>query len=423
MGLKFKVGMIVAVTCLLALSSTFRYTIPAVNGIGLANVVVTSVYWGSDPMNPSTAHPGDVNVQISVVLTNVGDDVARGVNATLNIGPPLIYNYYVGSTQISASAISKEVGDMQSGQSFTVPFTVSVDPAAKEGIYRYDLQLSYKSARELQQINNDVMIDVPLWKGELHVQNIVTVPTKIYPDTKQVTVKTFIVNSGKGEAKDVQLKLNLIPPFTASSSGSDSIFVGSIPAGQVAETDFVVDIAKDAQFGQYDVILGEQMSNGLIPIGQLPLYVAEKVKFDIVNVSPTTVKAGDSGDVIRVDIRNGGSVKADSVRVELRVGNFFTGTLTDFLGTMQANETKTAFFTVDIDSKAQPGQYNMDLRFDWTQDTNSLDDTLTITLTVASPGIPGSLILVVVIVIIGAGAFLFIRRRRMRAAAAEPTKK
>ena len=51
-----------------------------------------------------------------------------------------------------------------------------------------------------------------------------------------------------------------------------------------------------------------------------------------------------------------------------------TGTLTDFLGTMLANETKTAFFTIDIDSNAQPGQYTYNLRFDWTQDTNALYD-------------------------------------------------
>jgi len=408
--------MIVAVTCLLVFSSSARFTPVPVSAIGLANVVVTSIYWGSNPMDPSTAHAGDVNAQLSVVLTNVGDDVARAVNATLNLGPPLIYNYTVGSVQYSASQISKVAGDLQPSQSFTVPFTVSVDSAAKEGIYRYDLLLSYKSARELQQINTDVMIDVPLWNGELHVQNIVTVPTKIYPDSKEVVVKTFIVNSGNGEAKDLQLKLDLTQPLTASSSGSDSFYVGSIPAGQTSEADFVIDVAKDAQFGQYDVILGEQTGNVLIPIGQLPLYIAEKVKFDVVSVTPTTVHAGDSGDVISLDIRNGGSVKADSVRVELRVGNFFTGTLTDFLGTMQANETKTAFFTVDIDSKAQPGNYNLDLRFDWTQDTNALDDTQSITLTVASPGVPTALVAVALVVIIGAGGYFFLRKRRAKAA-------
>ncbi|MGA8903374.1 MAG: hypothetical protein WB661_00010 [Candidatus Bathyarchaeia archaeon] len=414
--MKVRIATIVAVACLLAVSASARYVIPTVNAIGLANVVVTSVYWGTNPMDPTTAHPGDVNAQLSIIITNVGDDVARGVNATLLIGPPLTYTYYAGDTQYNLSSTSKVAGDMAAGASFTLAYTVSVDPNAKQGIYRYDLQVSYKSARELQQINNDLMVDVPLWNGELHIQNVVTVPTKVYPDSKQVAVKVFIVNSGRGEAKDLQLRLALAPPFTASSSGSDSIYVGNILSGQTAEADFVVDVAADAQFGQYEVVLGEQTGNNLIPIGQVPLYLAEKVNFDIVSVTPTGVHAGDSGDVIKVEIKNAGSVKADSVRVEMRVGNFFTGTLTDFLGTMLAGETKVAFFTVDIDSKAQPGQYALDLRFDWTQDNNSLDNTQSITLTVTSPGVPTSLIIVAVIVIAGAGGYFFLRKRRMKAA-------
>ena len=413
--MKLRSSVLIAIVCLLALNVTAHYAFPSVNGVGVANVVVTSVFWGSDPMSPSTAHPGDTNVQISVVLSNVGDDVARGVNATLLIAPPIIYTYYLGSTQISATAISKIAGDMQAGQSFTVAFVVSVDPSAKDGIYRYNLQLSYKSARELQQINTDTMIDVPIWKGELHVQNIVTLPTKIYPDSKQVVVKVFIVNSGQGVAKDLQLKLDLMTPFSASSSGSDSIYVGNIAPAQSSEADFIVDVAADAKFGQYNVALSEQTASGEIPIGQVPLYVAEKVQFDIVSVTPTEVHAGDSGDVISVQIMNAGSVKADSVRVELRVGNFFTGTLTDFLGTILAGETKTVFFTVDIDSKALPGQYVLDLRFDWTQDNNSLDNTQSINLTVSSPGFPTALIVVALVIIGGGGGFFYLRRRRARA--------
>ncbi len=415
-ALKVRNAAIVAVAILLAISVSARYVVPPVNAIGLANVVVTSVYWGTNPMDPTTAHPGDVNTQLSIIITNVGDDVARGVNATLLIGPPLTYTYYVGDAQYNPSSTSKAAGDMAAGASFTVAYTVSVDPNAKQGIYRYDLQVSYKSARELQQINQGLAVDVPLWNGELHIQNVVTVPTKVYPDSKQVALKVFIVNSGRGEAKDLQLRLGLSPPFTASSSGSDSIYVGNIPSGQTAEADFVVDVATNAQFGQYEVVLGKQVGNDLIPIGQVPVYLAEKVNFDIVSVTPAAVHAGDSGDVIRVEIKNAGSVKADSVRVEMRVGNFFTGTLTDFLGTMLAGETKVAFFTVDIDSKAQPGQYALDLRFDWTQDNNSLDNTQSITLTVTSPGVPTALIIVAVIVIAGAGGYFFLRKRRMKAA-------
>lgn len=414
--LRIRTLAIVALTFVLVLSGTGRYLTPPANAIGLANVVATTVYWGSNPMDPSTAHPGDVNVQLSIILTNVGDDVARGVNGTLYLATPIEYTYYSQGNQYTATSVSEIAGDMGAGQSFTLTFTVSIDPNAKEGIYRYNLELAYKSARELQNIHNIVAIDIPVWRGELHVQGVITLPTKIYPDSKQVLLRVSIVNSGRGTAKDIQLVLDLAQPFTASSSGSDRIFVGNIASGQSTDADFIVDVASNAIFGQYSVILAQESGSQLLPVGEVPVYVAEKVRFEIVNVNPTVVHAGDSGDVISVEIRNAGTVKADSVRVQLRVGNFFTGTLTDFLGTMLANETKTAFFTVDVDGKAQPAQYNLDLRFDWTQDNNALDDTQSLTLTVQSPSVPITLIVVAVIVVAGIGGYVFIRRRRMKAA-------
>ena len=387
--------------------------------IGVANVVVTNVYWGASAASPDTAHPGDVNLQLSILITNVGDDVARNVTATLYIGPPLIYSYSVNGVTNNATYVSQQAGDIQAGAAYVLTYTLSVDAKAQEGIYRYSLELSYQSARELQQIDATVPVDVPIWKGELHVQGVVTDPTKIYPDSKQVGVQVTIANSGQGTAKNIQLQLVLQPPFSASSSGSDQIFVGNIPAGQTTTANFVVDVAENATFGQYSVILGEVTGSQLVPIGELPLYVSEKVRFDIVSATPTTVNVGDSGDVISVVIRNAGSVEADSVRVELLVGNFFTGTLTDFLGTMLANETKVAFFTVDVDSKAQPGQYTYSLRFDWTQDTVQLYDdySYSITFTVQPAAVPVTLIVVAVIVVVGGGGFLYMRRRKAKAAA------
>jgi hypothetical protein len=415
-ALNRRIFALVVLACLLAAGVLSHQAIPSASGVGVANVIVASVYWGSNPMNPSAARPGDANVQLSIVLSNVGDDVARGVNATLSIGPPLTYSYFTNGRQYSVTTISKVAGDINPGMSFTVSYTVNVDPNAQEGIYGYNLQVTYNSARELQQITSNIMVDVPIWKGDLVVQSIVTVPTKIYPDSKQVLLKVLIANTGQAAASDIQLQLVLKPPFSASSSGSDRIYVGNIPPGQISEADFIVDVASDAQFGQYTVILGEQSGVNVIPIGQLPFYINEKVKFQIVSVAPDSVSAGDSGRVVQVALKNTGSVKADSVRVQLMVGNFFTGTLTDFLGTMQPGETKTAFFTVDIDSSAQPGKYNLDLRLDWTQDNNALDDTQTIQLTVMAAAPPLTLIAIGVVVLVVVVAYALVRRRRAKAA-------
>jgi hypothetical protein len=322
------------------------------SAIGVANVVVTNVFWGASAANPDTAHQGDVNLQLSILITNVGDDVARNVNATLYIGPPLIYSYYANSTSYHVPAISQLAGDIQPGQNFVLTYTLSIEPKAQEGIYRYSLELAYQSARELQQIDTTVAVNVPIWRGELHVQGVLTNPTKIYPDSKAVDVQVTIANSGQGTAKNVQLQLVLQPPFTASSSGSDQIFIGNIPPGLTMNANFILDVSENATFGQYSVILGEMAGTQLIPIGQVPIYVNEKVNFQIISATPTTLHVGDSGDVISVVIRNAGSVEADSVRVELQVGNFITGTLTDFYRTKQRPPSSRSILT------ATPNQAN-----------------------------------------------------------------
>ena len=189
----------------------------------------------------------------------------RGVNATLLLGPPLTYTYYLNGIQHNAAAVSKVAGDINAGASFTLGFTVNIDPNANQGMDRYTLQLSYQSARGLQQINSNLTIDVPIWQGDLHIQTVVTVPTKIYPDSKQVLLQVGIVNSGLGAAKDLLIQLELKPPFTASSSSSDRVYVGNISPGQSAEATFIVDVASDAQFGQYSITLGEQTGGSIIP--------------------------------------------------------------------------------------------------------------------------------------------------------------
>ena len=391
------------------------------SAIGVADVVVTNVYWGASAATPDTAHPGDVNLQLSVLITNVGDDVARHVNATLYVGPPLIYSYYVNGTINSATSVSQVAGDIQPGASYVLTYTLSVAPNAQEGVYKYSLELNYESARELQQIDNTVSVNVPIWNGELHVQGVLTTPTKIYPDSNQVNIQVTIANSGQGTAKNVQLQLVLQPPFSPSSSGSDQIFIGNLPPGQTTNANFIIDVAENAIYGQYSVTLNQIVENQPVSIGQVPIYVEEKVKFDIVNVTPTALHVGDSGDVISVAIRNTGSVEADSVRVELEVGNFITGTLTDFLGTMLPNETKTAFFTVDVDSSAQPGQYIYNLRFDWTQQNNALYDDYSdyITFMIQPPAIPYGLIVAAIVILGGIGGFMYMRKRKAKAAAAK----
>jgi hypothetical protein len=371
--------------------------------------VVQTVYWGTDPTNPGTPHAGDENVQLSIVLSNVGDDVARDVNATLFITPPIDYTYVIGNVKYSAPSVTKVAGDMNAPGQFTLVYVLTIESTGMAGTYHCNLVLSYRSARELQQISKTVVVDLPIYKGELKIQAVSTNPVKLFPDSygNQVTVQ--LANSGTGIAKNVQVYLELKLPFIPSSSGSTEIYLGNLPAGQTTNANFVVDVAENATFGQYSITLDQVVDDHLVPIGQVPLYVAEKVIFQILSVTPSVVHPGDSGTVIRVRIKNlSNTTRAESVRVELEVGNYFTGTLTDFLGDMIQGQVSTAVFTTDIDSREPVGVYPVGVRFDWTQGNNqyALNHTYPVTFYVERGAISPAIILILVIAILGIGFFL-----------------
>lgn len=406
--MKLRTIAVILLAFLITLNS-LQQDLPSANAIGVANVQVQNVYWGTQVTSPATPHAGDVNVQLSIVISNVGDDVARNVNATLFLTPPIDSNYIVNGTLYRAPSVTKIAGDMNPQTQFTLIYVLTIEPTAMEGTYHYNLLLSYKSARELQQINSTVEVDLPIYSGQLHIQSVSTNPVKLFPDSYANQVTVTLANSGTGIEKDVQVYLELKQPFTPSSSGSTEIFLGNLPPGQTITANFVIDVADNATFGQYSMVLDQVVGNVLRPLGQVPLYVAEKVIFQILSVTPSVVHPGDSGTVIRVRIKNlSNTTRAESVRVELNVGNYFSGTLTDFLGDMIAGQISTAVFTTDIDSREPTGAYPVGIRFDWTQSNNqfALNHTYPITLMVEAGSVPISLIVILIIAIIGGGYFI-----------------
>jgi len=384
-----------------------------VTAIAQPDVVVTSVYWGTNPLGGVSVHPGDTNIQLSIVLSNAGDATAREVTTRLVLASPFSYVYRVNGNPVTAKTIDQNAGDIQAGFSFTLRFALTIAPDAAAGVHRLTLILDYRTATELLPVERTLNVDVPVWTGDIRVQNVLTVPSKVYPGDNQIAVKAWLVNSGTGSTADLQARLVLQDPFSPSSGGSDTFFLGTMQPNQVSEAGFYIDISKSAKFGSYNLrlVTGSTGSSGQVEIGQIPIYVTEKVMFEVIQVEPKVLHAGDSGVSISIAIKNVGSVTADSVRIQLRVGNYFSGTLTDFLGTMQPGESKTAYLTVDVDAKATSQTYKMDLRLDWTQSDTSLDDTLPIELQVVSAELPLPLIAAAV-VLFGLVAVVVVRRRR-----------
>jgi hypothetical protein len=386
-----------------------------VSSIGTAQIVVSSVYWGDSSTAPVNARPGDVNAPLSIVIANGGDDVARGVTARLDLTTPFSFDYYQDGVKRSSSSVSITAGDIQAGQSQRLRFVLSIASNATEGIYRLSLQLSYSSARELQQVVVTQSVDVPVWRGKLSIQRVTTVPEKIYPGSVGVLLRVWIVNTGQGAEQDVELRLTLENPFKASSSSSDKIFLGTVPSYQVSLAEFHFDVDDAAKYGDYSLRLLYTTGIGVPSLtGRVNLYLEQKVRFQITSVNPEQVSPGDVGVTFSFSVKNTGSVAAKSVRVQLRPGNYFSGTLTDFLGTLESGEQKTAFATLDVDGKAPEGDQRIDLRVDWTQDENSLYDTIAVVLKVRRQPFFIQYAPQLSLLVIAIALFMYYRRRKQK---------
>jgi len=386
---------------------------PQAFGTGSVDLTITNVLWGATVTAPVTAHPGDRDVPLLIAVTNAGDAAAWNVNGTLVLSYPFSYTYTSNGKIFYASRVNASAGVLFPGYSFTFRYLLSIDSGAKDGVYRLILLLSYKTYADIT-VTTSRSVDVPVWSGEIRVQRFISLPLKIYPGDTQVNLKIWVVNSGTATAKDVNLLLLLTSNFKSSSSGSDAVFLGTMLPGQVSEADFYIDIDESAPSGAHELLLA--VSSGLdsnATMSSVPLYVSEKAKFEVVGVEPREVFAGDYGAVVRVTMRNISNVTGESVRVQLKTGNFFSGTTTDYLGAIGAGENKTATFMLDIDSRANSGRCYMDLRVDWTQDDKSFDQTSSIGLQVSQRPLSiiyGAVIATVVVVLVG--VFSLRKRRR-----------
>lgn len=380
--------------------------------VGIPKLIVSSVYWGVNPAVPLTASPGDKGVTLSIVVINSGDEFARDVKGTLMLQHPFSYEYRSNSENYSVPSITKFAGDIPAGRSFTFQYTLNIAQNASEGIYKLLFKLTYRSARMLSETTDTVYLDVPIWKGELHIQNVITTPIKVYPGSAQVALTVFIVNSGLGSVNNLKVFLELNEPFKQSSTSSNEAFIGTIKPNQVTQVRFLIDVDKKAKPGNYALNLYAIEDSNKYLIGLINFIIAEKAEFTIIEAKPTSFQAGDLGVTFKITLKNNGNVKAESVRVKLLAGNYFSGTLTDFLGTINPGESKTAFFLVDIDGKTPPNNYTVNLRIEWIQDEiYNLNDTLPININVTWRYSIVILAVIAMVIIIAVSLFILKRKR------------
>lgn len=199
-----------------------------------------------------------------------------------------------------------------------------------------------------------------------------------------VTLKVF--NNGSDTAKDVWI-MPRETEYLKIGSASGSLFLGEIapgsfatvpasvsleiPTGASGEYTLPVDLSFADKRGRY-----EETHN-------MEIRVADKARFTVVPDRISLVP-GTNDQRIAVRLQNTGNVAADDVELTLVAEYPLTASgRTSFIQRAESGEQGTAYFTLDVDSKAAEQGYSAELLIRWREGETALSASRRVSIEVA----------------------------------------
>ena len=173
---------------------------------------------------PSSIYPGDTNVKLVVVLTNVGNYVAKDLRVVLKPIPGVIKPSSPGTDAFLIPALPPN-------QAMDVTFLVDIDENAQPG--RYEAVLVSKLGNTTIPVQVDEKARFKLLKF--------SIPGRPKPGDRGVKLTVVIKNEARVTAKDVVLEV--ITPYLV---GTTSLALGEVPPKSNASAIMEVDIDENA---------------------------------------------------------------------------------------------------------------------------------------------------------------------------------
>lgn len=173
---------------------------------------------------PTPLYPGDSSVKLIVLVTNLGNYVAKDLRLNLTSLPSSVKPSYSGSDSFLIPALPP-------GQTAEVRFLLDVEEGAEPG--RYDLKLVSKYGET----------ELPLQIDEKARFKLVefSASGKPRPGDRGVRLSLVLRNEAKADASDVVIEI--ITPYL---TGTTSLALGDIPGRSNASAVMEVDVDKQA---------------------------------------------------------------------------------------------------------------------------------------------------------------------------------
>ncbi|RLG91986.1 MAG: hypothetical protein DRO36_02850 [Candidatus Hecatellales archaeon] len=272
---------------------------------------VTKVFWGNSSKIVQ-AKPGDKNVQLNIVLQNVGKTQISEVNAFL----------YLSNTPFRDSATDELVsvsgypGSVKPGGSMTLRFNLNISENATLGVYSLPLTVKARTPRYLTPVEQSYYVRVPLL-GD--VRFLVTLnPSSIFPGNSSLTLN--LENVGSGDAENVKVSLS-ISQNLALQNFSNVWYLGKIRSGENKSLMFPVFVSNSLIGSpiRFLVRLDYVDAYGVSRFEEQNVYthvVSPGKPNLLVDVKPNIVFSGRSNN-LKISLKNQGNLKLLNVEVML----------------------------------------------------------------------------------------------------------
>ena len=278
-----------------------------------------------------------------------------------------------------------DIRDLGVGESVTKNFRIEIDEDADSDNYK----IKFKLEDNNDDYKDEFKIEVKSDKAEFIIGNLQSDPTTILPDMKDIKLTVEIQNTGDVDAKYVKAKLELPQGFSPSNSYSNIANLGTIKAGETKEAIFYIDTEKILHSDLYQANVnldyendGDKELKNLkidLPVQGIPQFLINDAKSE-----PMKIMQRDSV-ILTIQIKNIGEKKGKDTSIKVFEKSdqpFEFKEKTNYVGTLEPGETGTAVLKFDVDKKAIPAKYLLNLQIRTVYEGNVLVSEETIPIRV-----------------------------------------
>lgn len=221
---------------------------------------------------------------------------------------------------------------------------------------------------------------------EFVIKEVKTNPLYVEPG-EAFDLEILLSNEGSMRAYTVKGSLTVPPagtvvPFIPENT-SDSVYIGNIEASEEKLLSYKLRASDKISSGNYPMTLVLYFYDGTIPYPrpytiQFGLHVSGRSEIMVVNFSsqPEDVRPGNENVKIKVNLANQGTESAKYVKASLNLEEPFSLSKSYEssynVGTLSAEQTKVAEFTINVDKSAKKMIYKIPMTVEYRDSSNNI---------------------------------------------------